>query len=157
MTSGPECYRSPSGDTLLGRCNVLNYMKEKNLTLEAISAMKKMFRREDVKNSIAEKRIGTRSKTSAFLKPEDETKNKIPESKEKGRTKSLIGWSTFEDKSLLGWKYKSDKSGKSGQCQYLSPNGEYLKGRLQVMNFMKKKKVGGDTISAMRDTFRTAT
>ena len=67
-------------------------MKEKNLTLEAISAMKKMFRREDVKNSIAEKRIGTRSKTSAFLKPEDETKNKIPESKEKGRTKSLIGW-----------------------------------------------------------------
>ena len=37
------------------------------------------------------------------------------------------------------------------------PKRRGSQGSASSYEFMKKKKVGGDTISAMRDTFRTAT
>ena len=159
-TPGPGCYKSPSGDTFMGRLNVLKYMKENDFEEKAVLAMKKRFRQEDVKLGMAEnKREKGKSKTVVKTDPEirnDPTDDETLKNRE-GNRKSPSGWNTFEDAALSGWKFKSDKPGMSGHCRYLSPDGDYLNGRLQVLKFMKDNNVGEDTIVAMRKTFRTAT
>ena len=155
-THGPRRYKNPSGEIFIGRSNVLKYMKENNLQENAISAMKKRFRQEDEKEDKSVKKREMKGKSKAVVKsePTDPTYDKTFGSKRGGRRQPPSGWKTFDDESLAGWKYKSEKS---GHCRYLSPDGDYLNGRLQVLKFMKENKVGEDSISAMRKSFRTAT
>ena len=87
----------------------------------------------------------------------DSTDDETLKIKKGNRRKSPSGWNTFEDAALSGWKFKSDNPGMSGHCRYLSPDGDYLNGRLQVLKFMKDNNVGAATIGAIRKTFRTAT
>ena len=144
----------------MGRLNVLNYMKENDFEENAVLAMKKRFRQEDVKLGMAEnKREKGKSKTVVKTEPEisiDSTDETL-KIRKGNRRKSPSGWNTFEDAALSGWKFKSDNPGMSGHCRYLSPDGDYLNGRLQVLKFMKDNNVGVATIAAIRKTFRTAT
>ena len=143
----------------MGRINVLKYMKENNLEEKAVLAMKKRFREEDSKVGKEQKQrnIGT-FRSTVKTEPEtssDKTNYETLKIMEEGKHSN--GWNTFEDESLVGWKYKSDKSGISGHCRYLSPEGDYLNGRIQVLKFMKENKVEEHIVTAMRNTFRTAT
>ena len=155
-TPGPGCYKSPSGDTVRGRLNVLKYMKENNFEEDAVLAMKKRFRKEDVK---AEKnRDLGKSKTIVKTEPNiqaKQTNDKSLKIREGGKRNSSSEWNTFAEESLVGWKY-TDRPGMSGHCRYLSPDGYYLNGRLQVLKFMRENKICEETISAMKNTFRTA-
>ena len=156
---GPRRYKNPSGEIFIGRSNVLKYMKENNLQEDSIFAMKKRFRQEDEKEDKTVKKREMKSKSKAVVKsePADPTNDDTFGIKRGGRRQPPSGWKTFDDESLAGWKYKSNKSGMSGHCRYLSPDGDYLNGRLQVLKFMKENKIGEDSISAMRKSFRTAT
>ena len=154
-TPGPGCYKSPSGDTFSGRLNVLKYMRETHFKEEAVLAMKKRFRQEDDYAGKVQKQKTTEK--IDLVTPVGQTNDETLNIREESRRKSTSEWKNFQDEALAGWKFKSDQPEKSGHCRYLSPNGDHLNGRLQVLKFMKQNKIGGETISAMRNTFRTAT
>ena len=94
--------------------------------------------------------------TVVKTEPADPTNGETFGIRRGGRKNPSSGWKIFEDESLAGWKL-SEKHGMSGHYRYLSPDGDYLNGRLQVLKFMKENKVREDSISGIRKTFKTAT
>ena len=169
---------SPNGHMIQGRRLALQFMIKGNYSEEQISEMRSCLKFDGWSSSpalppnwlykITKDGTSFLDSSGEYYRNKDKALQSLSEinrsteydllsafktkSRDNKKSSSSDDWKEFDPEPLAGWKYKEDAP---GHTRYLSPSGDYLKGKNHLMKFLLHNKFSKDTISAMRSSFKS--